>query len=355
MLIKDLLPFSSTLRLAGIEVGDPDQVSLRSLRDAVQGKFGESSRSQAMAQLIESDFPNKARELQHVLEDPDDTLEARYMAAIHLGMINSAEALKILIDNTKLPDDYLVSGVLLSLRRIGDDAALAAVAHLQQGRSKTVQHQASMTAAFIAHRLGLPGHEWQAPPQEAQISDPLSSSFCNHRNLRLSTAHSVDAEICLRSLARRPYAVELLEKPMLELRCGHQIWMIVFTRIFIESDLIDSLLRRCSLLAIIARRDPISHLHHAAYLLFTSPDSSEGKSGAALHLCRADGDLIARGQLITQGQCSEFSLASTGDLQQLHLEIEGSVSPAQLTFVNAFTVRRAKRRPVNEVRKSVKA
>lgn len=355
MLNKNLLPFATQLRLAGSNVDDPDRVSLRSLRDAVQGKFGEPSRSQAMAQLVESDFPNKARELQLVLEDGEASPEARYLAAIHLGMINSPEAIQILIDNTKLSDDYILSAVLLSLRRIGNDAALGAIESVQRGAGERIQHEASLAAAFIAHRLGLPGHGWRASSPGEERLQTLSTPSCARRKLTLCQAHAADAELCLRSLARRPYAIELVEKPMFELRCEHQIWMIVFTRIFVDSNLSDYLARKSSLLAIIARRDPITHLHHAAYALFTSPDPEQGAIRAALHLCRADGGLMASGHLSLLGECHEFTLNSTDNHQPFHLEVEGSVSQAQLTFSRATTVRNAKRRPVTEVHQPVHA
>lgn len=353
MLIKDLLPFASQLRLAGSNVDDPDRVSLRSLRDAVQGKFGEPSRSQAMAQLVESDFPNKARELQLVLEDGEASPEVRYLAAIHLGMINSPEAIQILVENTRLSDDCLLSGVLLSLRRIGNEAALAAIGSVQREASEPIRHEASVAAAFIAHRLGLPGHGWLAPPHGEERPKPLSQPSCAQRTLRLCQAHAADAELCLRSLARRPYAIELLEKPMFELRCEHQIWMIVFTRIFADCDLSDFLARKSSLLAIIARRDPINHLHNAAYALFTSPDSEEGSSRVALHLCGVDGDRMASGHLSLQGECHAFTLTSSDNQRHFHLEVEGSLSQTQLTFTRAYTVRNAKRRPVTEERQPV--
>ena len=116
-----------------------------------------------MTRLLESDFPNKHRDFEHVLANEADAPEARHLAALHLGMIDTRAALDALIAQTAIRDEYVLTGVLKALGRIGDVSALSAIERVLKTATGTAAAQAALAAAFIAHRLNLPGHALPVP------------------------------------------------------------------------------------------------------------------------------------------------------------------------------------------------
>lgn len=344
--------FTIPVRLAEMRVDDPDGVSLKRLRDAVAGKDVDWPRAHAMTRLLESDFPNKHRDFERVLANEADKPEARHLAALHLGMIDTRAALDALIAQTTIGDEYVLTGVLKALGRIGDASALPAIERvLKKTATGTAATQAAFAAAFIAHRLNLPGHALPLPSSSDYVVDTRAAkdggppSDCGR--LRVTLANAADAELCLRSLSRRPLAVELLESPMYEMRCGRNIWMIALNRDTGERGAIDGLTARKMLLAVIARRDPDTGLYAAAFLVFTAPDAS---GGAHLLIHRVDGGLISAGHLRVHDDCGEFALRPVKGPRPYTIWFEGELHPGRLVITTAVASRGEKRTVTREYR-----
>ena len=344
--------FTIPVRLAGSRVDDPDGVSLRRLRDAVAGKDPEWPRPHAMARLLESDFPNKHRDFERVLTNEADEPEARHLAALHLGMVDSSEALDALIAHTTVSDERVLIGVLKGLGRMGNASALPAIERVLKTATGAAAKQAALAAAFIAHRLNLPGHALPLPSSRDYVVDTkapkdggLPSNCCGH--LRVTLANTSDAELCLRSLARRPLAVELLESPMYEMRCGRNIWMTVLNRDMGEKGAVDRLTKNKMLPAVIARRDPDTGLYAAAFLVFTAPDAA-GSAHILMH--RVDGGLFSAGHLRVRDDSGQFVLRSVKGPRPYTIWIEGQLDPGRLAITTALAARGEKRTVTREYR-----
>jgi hypothetical protein len=343
-------PYTTAVRLAGTRAVDPDELSLKRLRDAVAGKDVDWPRAHAMTRLLESDFPNKHRDFERVLADEADTPEARHLAALHLGMIDARTALDALIAQTSIRDEYVLTGVLKALGRIGDAAALTAIERVQKVGTGAVAEQAALAAAFIAHRLNLPGHALPLPSFSDYGVDPKAPmnggppSDC--RRLRVTVANASDAELCLRSVARRPLAVELLESPMYEMRCGHNIWMIALNRDAGEKGAIHGLSSRKTLLAVVARRDPDTGFYAAAFLVLTAPDANAG--GARILIHRVDGGLISAGYARICDDSAEFVLRPVKGPRPYTVSVEGRLEPGRLAITDAVASRGEKRTVAKE-------
>lgn len=343
--------FTTEVRLAGARVGDPDGVSLKRLRDAVAGKDAEWPRAHAMTRLLESDFPNKHREFERVLANEADTPEARHLAALHLGMIDTRATIDALISQATMADEYVLTGVLKALGRIGDVSALPAIERVLKTTTGTAAAQAAHAAAFIANRLNLPGHALPLPLPSDYLDDTKAArdggpqSECGR--LRVTLANAADAELCLRSLARRPLAVELLESPMYEMRCGRNIWMIALNRDLGEKGAIDRLTTRKMLLAVIARRDPDAGLYAAAFLVFTAHDAA---GGAHILIHRVDGGLISAGHVRVRDDCGEFVLRPVKGPRPYTIWFEGELEPGRLMITTAVASRGEKRTVTKEYR-----
>jgi hypothetical protein len=354
MSIVRVPPFDAPVRLAGRRVDDPDGVSLKRLRDAVAGKDVGWPRAHAMTRLLESDFPNKHRDFERVLANEADAPEARYLAALHLGMVDTRAALDALIAQTTIRDERVLTGVLKALGRIGDASALAAIERVQKSAPGGAAAQAAFAAALIAHRLDLPGHSLPVPSPsdyDADVSAPVDAPADALRRpdcgrLRVTGAGAADAELCLRSLSRRPLGVELLESPMYEVRCGRAIWMIALERAAGGPHAIDRLTARKTLQAVVARRDRDTGLYAAAFLVLTAPDAAGGGAHVLVH--RVDGGLISAGHARVDDGGAAFALWPVKGPRPYSIAIEGRLEAGRLVITAAVAGRGEKRSVARE-------
>jgi hypothetical protein len=349
MSIVQMPPFDAVVRLAGRRVDDPDGVSLKRLRDVVAGKDAGWPRAHAMTRLLESDFPNKHRDFERVLANEADAPDARHLAALHLGMIDTRAAMHALIAQTTVRDEFVLTGVLKALGRIGDAAALAAIERVQEMATGAAATQATLAAAFIAHRLNLPGHTLPFPSpadSDVDVNAPTDGGRRSDRgDLRITEANAADAELCLRSLSRRPLAVELLESPMCEMRCGRNIWMIALNRDIGERGAVDSLTARKTLPAVVARRDPGTGLYAAAFLVLTAP-AADG--GAHVWIHRVDGGLVSAGHICVHDDGETFVLRPVKGPLPYAVSVEGRLEPGRLVITTAVASRGEKRTVTRE-------
>ena len=266
-------------------------------------------------------------------------------------MIDTRAALAALIAQTTIGDEYVLTGVLKALGRIGDASALPAIERVMKTATGIAAAQAALAAAFIAHRLNLPGHALPLPSSSDYVVDTKAPkdggppSDCGR--LRVTLANASDAELCLRSLARRPFAVELLESPMYEIRCERNIWMIALNRDAGEKGAIDGLTAHKRLLAVIARRDPNTGLYAAAFLVFTAPDAA---GGAHVLIHRVDGALISAGHLRVHDDSGAFALRPVRGPRPYTIWIEGRLEPGRLAITTGVASRGEKRTPIREYR-----
>jgi hypothetical protein len=339
-------PFKVIPRLSGAPTLDADEISLRRLRDAVAGRVLDFPRTRAMALLLESDFPNKHRDFEVVLESQEELPEIRHLAALYLGKINTPSALEILIKSSEVRDEYVLAGVMNALGRIGDEASLDVVSRVEKGATGSAAKQARFAAALIAHRLGLQEHDLPKPNDEDYIN--VTGSVA--RPLPITLAHAADAEICLRSLSNQPFGIEFVERPTYQLRCGRSAWMILFNRDFADRDSIRALKERKALLGVVARRSMTTGLYSAVFIVLTSPSESASRLDILVH--RTNGDLAFGGSAQIEGDGAEFSIRTASRPGAVPVRLEGTFENGRLdmkTALSAVFASRSKGYPVEEL------
>ena len=338
-------PFSVVTRLAGKALAERD-ISLKRLRDTVAGMGTALPRAQAMRLLQESDFPNKHRDFERVLANAHEPPEARHLAALHLGLVGTPAAQAILVEQTDIPDDFVLAGVVKALGRIGNEAAtLEAVERVQRRAGGIAVAQAAFATTLIAHRLGLEGRDQPAPGEDEYVQ-PLTRDA---GSLRVGLADAGDAETCLRSLAHQPFGVEFAEQPMYEVRCGTNIWMIVFNRALVGRDALATLETRKTFLGVVAKLHRADGVYGAAFVILTSP--SERAHDVSIRIHRVSGEVAIAGRARGDGDRAGFAVRSLAKPRGFSVQLEGTWTPSRLEITTAsVTSRGEKLRPVREFR-----
>lgn len=345
MSLKIVPSFKVTPRISEGVFIDPTEISLRQLRDVVAGRESAFPRTQAMALLFDSDFPNKHRDFEAVLENERETTEIRYLAATYLGRVNTASAVEILIRNSQIRDEYVLAGVMKALGRIGDRLALEAVMKAKEEAKGLAVLEAKFAAVLISHRINLEGNAMSIPDNREYLELPADCA----RPLHITRADDIDAEFCLRSVAGQPLGIEFLEHPMYQFRCGRRTWMILFNRDCVGQDTVKKLTKQKSLFGVLAIRSEETRLYSVALLLLISPD--EQKDTANILICRTNGDLAFGGTAQVKGDHAEFSIRAVSRPGAFAVRVEGAFENDRLEIKEALSTPFAlvkKRQPMDE-------
>jgi hypothetical protein len=338
-------PFKISPRLSEGLILDPDEISLKRLRDVVTGRDTTFSRSRAMALLLASDFPNKHRDFEVVLENETESSTIRYVAAINLGRMNTPAAAEILIRNSHVRDERVLSGVMKALGRIGDKTALDAIFSAQEYAEGLAASQAKFAATLIAHRLGLEEGDSPIPKTGDHLEVHPSA-----RPFPITRAGDTDAEFCLRSLADQPFGIEFSEHPMYQARCGRNTWMILLNRELVGKYTVQQLKKQKAFLGVVAIRNEETRLYSVAFLLLTSP--AKEKDAANILIYRTTGELVFSGTARVEGNCAAFSILALPRPGAFAVQIEGSFEDGRLDINTALStefVQMKKREPSEEL------
>jgi|GEM_PF-1169874 len=343
MTVKVDLPFKVTLSLAERRWRGPDEVSLKRLRDAVAGRDSGFSRSHAMALLQISDFPNKHRDFQAVLENESEPSEIRYLATVSLGRMNTQAAVDILLRNSEARDERVLAGVMKALGRIGGESSLSAVLRARDYAKGLAASYAEFAALLISHRIGLKGDESTVAEHKSYME--LRGSAASSP-LQLSRADSSDGEFCLRALGDQPFGIELTEHSMYQLRCERRLMMILFNREFIGRDAVRRLSERKAILGIVANRMEVTGSYSPSLLWLTSPAHNPGTVNLMLY--RSTGQQIFGGTGTAHGERLEFNIRALPRPGAFGVQIDGHFENGKLEFKTAqaaMFIQQPKRQP----------
>jgi hypothetical protein len=331
------LPRHGIVRLPEGADWDPPTVTLKAIREVVAGR-GESghSREQAMAVLMASDFPNKHRDFQSLLENGSESRQIRHLAARYIGMTNTPAAMEILIQNTEIRDEYVRAGVVRALGRIGDTSALPAVLGVKEEGGGRAAAQAAFAAALISHRWGLEGNDLAFPAEEAYVNLPTSGT----RDIEIASAGEEGAEFCLRSLATEPFGVEFAEQPMYELRIGQALSMLVLNRDVLSGSPVRYITRRKAFLGVIAYRTRAG-LYPVGLLVLTAPSKKQNEVG--ISLCTTEGAIVFGGRGVARQDGVAFSIATVSGSKASPVSIRGVLEGGGLEFETAIVGHRSGR------------
>jgi hypothetical protein len=346
MSLKIVPPFTVVPRLSEGNIVDLDEINLRQLRDAVAGKNRTFPRARAMDLLLTTDFPNKHRDFEAVLENNSETPEDRALAAINLAKVNTPASLDVLIKHIQTDDELVLTCIMKALGRIGDKSALNAILKFKEGAKGLAAEQAKFAASLISHRLGLPDNELPIPDEEEYVEICRDAA----RPFQINLAGSNDAEFCLRSLADQSFGIEFAEYPMYQVCCGRNNWMILFNRDFIGQDMAKKLGKKKAFPGLIAIRSEASRLYSVAFLILTSPAKQPDKVNILIH--RPNGGLIFSGSMQVKENRLEFSIYAIARSGVFPIRVVGAFEDGELqvkTALSEFFVQGEKRQPLKEV------
>jgi hypothetical protein len=293
----------------------PEQVLL----DSVLGRDQSVSRARAINLMPSSQAPNRAELLRTVLENDGDDSKHRRLAAIALWRVNTAEAREALLAAAETVDDpSVLTGVVKSLGRVGDQRALAAIQAIRDRSEGTLAAQASFAASLISHRLGLPGNDLPVPRKYEKM--PRS----NQGSIQLAAPAAEEVERFLEDFKNEPYDVDLSRESLRQVFCTGATWMLALSRDFAAVDHA-ALRQRKSVAGLLASKNPESGRYSVAFLLFTAP--GEGKDQVDVLIHRSTGEQAWAGAITSGGQGkASFAIHTAGRLGIVPIEVEGVLS-----------------------------
>lgn len=338
MSVRMRSPFKVMLRLDEARAIDPEKVSLKQLRDVVAGRDMNFPRPRAMDLLQVSDFPNKHRDFEAILENEHEPSDIRYLAAVNLWRINTPNALEILIKNSQVCDERVLEGIMMALGRIGGRSALNAVLKVKKNAQGRAALQAKFAADLISYRLGLNGNELQVPDEKDYMKLPSENTY----SFQFTPAKYEDSELCLRSLAHQPFGIEFSEHPMYQMRCGRNDMIMLFNREFISQNAVKKLTERRSFLGVIAIKSEESQLYSTTLLVLTSPTRQSDKVNILIY--RSTGDLAFGGIAEVKNSRAVFSIRTISRPGASPIKVEGVFEDGKLEIENALSSSFAQKR-----------
>jgi hypothetical protein len=324
---------------------DPDGLALGRVRAVVAGREADIPRGMAMALLLASDFPNKHRDFQEVLENDNERPEVRYLAAIYLGRINTPAARGILLESARIRDPQVLAGVAKALGRIGDQSALPILSRVAEQTTGFPASAARFAAGLIVHRLGLAGYDLLLPAEAEYLNLPEGVG----RTLKVDRAHEGDVQFCLRSLASQPLGVEFAERPAYQVRCGSRMWLILLNRDLAGPGAVSRLMARKTLLMSVAARNQETGFYSVRLLVLTRPGEEPGRIDVLIY--RPTGDVILGGQARVEADQALFMIRAVSRPGAAAVLIRGTFRDGELaieTALSSAVVVRPKRQPLGE-------
>jgi len=312
-----------------LRLSDIDRASLKQLREAVAGRNPGLPRAAALHALIRSEFPNKHRDLQHVLEDDAEPTSMRRLAARMLGRIESPAAREVLMRNATVREPDILAAILHGLGRIGDANALSTVVEARACLQGSLRRQADFAAAMIAHRVGLAddylGDDLAAegvPGVRPDCSIPLG----------FAPASQADVQTALIHLSREPFGVEYAETPAFHVRCQDENSVILLNRDLFATDAMDHLGRRQMIGGVVVTRIAAIYDYFPTLILLMTPRS---KSHIDLRLYSPKGTLryVGSGDLKSSGM--RFQIRSVPLPGSVPVEVSGIYAPPAIRIESA--------------------
>ena len=322
--------FDVTLRIDSQAEERSTETGLAQLRRIVLGEEDGFPRPAAMALLAESDHPHVARDLERVLLNESESPRARYAAVMTLWRLGPAKAVEPLERALGVREESALAAVFTVLGRIGSPTLLPAIARARRRAKGFARAQAEFAAKLIAYRFGLPGHVVPLPNSKDFLAVPASAG----RAFRVTRADGAEVELGLRSLARKPFGIDLSERDVFRLRCGGNDWLLLLSQELSAAG--GSLLTaRKAAAAVIASKEDETGMYSTRYLVLTAP-AGRGRS-VAVTVHRGLGELMFAGRAEVEGDEVAFALRSVKAQGAFPLRFSGAWTPGRLDAREAVT------------------
>jgi hypothetical protein len=340
MSVKVIPPGFTTPQPADLTGDEQPSLDWQRLQRALQGRDVTIPRAQAVALIVASGRPDAPRTLARVLQDPAEPPRLRALTALSLPRLSSPTAEEVLIEATRVEDDTVLAAVMRALGRVGGERALRAIEAAKPTSTVAVQ-QAAFAAAFISHRLGLPGHDLREPPSRELLTLPDAAA----RPFRIQPVDAVETSRVVFDLAREGFRFDYDDRAVYEIRCANNRWQMVFTRDATGPDGSARLRERKALAAVWASYQNENKTFAARFLVLTAPG---GKAGVRIHIHRLTGEPAFFGRARAEGEGLTFSLRAVDLPGAFPIAVEGDLTASgrlKLTRAEAALFVRTPRRP----------
>jgi hypothetical protein len=303
-------------------------LTIDEIRGIISGRYATFSRGRAIALLMASDAKDKHKDFELLLENEAEPWTVRYHAAICLGRINTPESKEILMRNTRIADEQVLTAIMKSLGRIGDERSLDSILDVRRRTTGFVESQAEFAAALISYRLNLPGNDLPDPAHLDYLTIP--SDF---QEIEILAVTDEEIRLCLQSLKNEPFGIQFAENHAYQVRYGQSIGMVLFNQHLINHEDGNMLLKRKLLLGVFAAKIQEHGSYSVAYLIFTSP-AGEGRK-LNIVMTSPDGKLVLGGTAELEGNYTKFLIRSVSQLGMFPVVIEGNIRDNKLEITNS--------------------
>jgi hypothetical protein len=324
MSVNIALPFEPIQGISGDQTFSPDQIGL--IRNVAAGRDTSFSRIQALELLQGSNFSDKVRDFQLLLENGQESSEIRHLAARGLYKANTPEAVNILIRSSQVEDERVLTSVMKGLGRIGSENALEAIARVRDRATGVAAFQAEFAAALISHRFGLSGNDLRVPSNSEYLQPTNDTS----RSFQVARPSEDEARVCLQSLADQPFGIQYSGNNLYNIQCGQNNWMLVLNQEFANQDAVQILQSRKAFPGVIAANYEETGLYSTVFLLFTSPTEQPNILNLLVH--RSTGEQIFGGTAQVEGRKANFSIHSISRPGGFPVNVEGTFEGGNLNF-----------------------
>jgi len=278
----------------------PEETVLQRARSALGGAASSLSVEDAIEVLASSSFPNRHRDLERVLTDPQAPSRVRMRAATALARCDREVAREILVSAVAIDDPVVLTGVMRALGMVGDLGALEAIDRVMPALSGRARDHAEFARILIAHRLG----QAVPSPSRASAEKPLEPAPDCGRRVHIRPAGPSAIERCLTSMGLWPYGIEVDEQAVFQFSCDRSSGAILLNRAFTGRDALDILRARPALLGLEARRDRASGDYSVSTVLLTTPIGDA--IDIVVHL--TNGTRVFTGRAELRGERAHWSL-----------------------------------------------
>ena len=313
---------------------DATDVTVEELRTALFEKSGRWSTPTALALLLTKDYPQKASDLQRVLEAQDDRLAV--MAAAHLGRLGESEALPALTRAAARRGAVARRAAMRSLAIDGPEEAgtlLREVANSAEGEQD--RSTAGWNVQLHALRFGQP-LEQRVIAKDVDTFDVLEAGA---EPVLVESLGRRELDGVLDGLGRSAPLLKVADRSGQQLRCGKQTYAVLLAADMVE-EAPERVLVAPRVLAVILHHDDLEvddwYLRH----LVVSQPAGDRTTGLAV--VDLDGRPVLAGG-VRADDVLRFDLRAVVRPGAVAVSCAGGVVDGQIRFERFYSEQRVRR------------
>lgn len=281
-----------------------------------------------MILLLESAAETNHQDFQLLLENQKEEPTIRYLAALSLGKMNTAEAQNILVKNLNVDNEQVLTGILLALGRSGKSDSIDSILKVISRTQRFLRSQAEFAAQLISYRYGLNGNDLPIPREEdySHLPDDV-------QQMQISVPTPQELQKCMAAIVDKQYGIRYAEKPAYQLNYDRGVGIILFNKELIDRGDLRILSERKLLLGVFADKFEEFDSYSIAYLIFTCPIRQV--EGINILVTTPQGKLVFGGKANFETDNNKFIIRSISQKGVFPLYIEGMIKDNTLTLISS--------------------